>query len=111
MYSQVRKYLTVFKCHPIYFFAERGEWTLFFIENLTLQLTDYSYTYLLHYFIRKKDEFFFLCFHHIQVNKIFQDDDPETALEDVIDKNLEASYPIEDVYKVRFNLDTSMILS
>nr|KYP57303.1 putative LRR receptor-like serine/threonine-protein kinase At1g05700 family [Cajanus cajan] len=35
------------------------------------------------------------------VNKIFQDDDPETALEDAIDKNLEASYPMEDVYKVR----------
>ncbi|XP_061376712.1 lysM domain receptor-like kinase 3 [Gastrolobium bilobum] len=34
------------------------------------------------------------------VNKIFQNDDPETALEDAIDKNLEASYPMEDVYKM-----------
>ncbi|KAL2344376.1 hypothetical protein Fmac_005661 [Flemingia macrophylla] len=34
------------------------------------------------------------------VNKIFQDEDPETALEDAIDKNLEASYPMEDVYKM-----------
>ncbi|XP_003530632.1 lysM domain receptor-like kinase 3 [Glycine max] len=34
------------------------------------------------------------------VNEIFQDDDPETALEDAIDKNLEASYPMEDVYKM-----------
>lgn len=49
--------------------------------------------------------------HLIQVNKIFQDDDPETALEDVIDKNLEASYPMEDACKVRFCLDTSMISS
>ncbi|XP_029128997.1 lysM domain receptor-like kinase 3 [Cajanus cajan] len=38
------------------------------------------------------------------VNKIFQDDDPETALEDAIDKNLEASYPMEDVYKGPPNL-------
>ncbi|ESW25765.1 hypothetical protein PHAVU_003G063700 [Phaseolus vulgaris] len=34
------------------------------------------------------------------VNKIFQDDDPEIALEDAIDKNLEASYRMEDVYKM-----------
>ncbi|TKY58681.1 LysM domain receptor kinase 3 [Spatholobus suberectus] len=34
------------------------------------------------------------------VNKIFQDDDPDTALEDAIDKNLEASYLMEDVYKM-----------
>ncbi|WVZ22323.1 hypothetical protein V8G54_000867, partial [Vigna mungo] len=34
------------------------------------------------------------------VNKIFQDDEPEIALEDDIDKNLEASYRMEDVYKV-----------
>ncbi|KAK7386768.1 hypothetical protein VNO78_27104 [Psophocarpus tetragonolobus] len=34
------------------------------------------------------------------INKIFNDDDPEIALEDVIDKNLEASYPIEDAYKM-----------
>ncbi|XP_057415171.1 lysM domain receptor-like kinase 3 [Lotus japonicus] len=34
------------------------------------------------------------------VNKVFQDDDPMIALEDVIDNNLEASYPMEDVYKI-----------
>ncbi|XP_052725425.1 lysM domain receptor-like kinase 3 [Vigna angularis] len=34
------------------------------------------------------------------VNKIFQDDEPEIALEDAIDKNLEASYRMEDVYKM-----------
>lgn len=59
---------------------------------------------------RKENDLFYfiLCFHHIQVNKVFQDDDPMIALEDVIDNNLEASYPMEDVYKVRFCLDTSM---
>ncbi|KAK7317643.1 hypothetical protein RJT34_02052 [Clitoria ternatea] len=34
------------------------------------------------------------------VNKIFQDDDPEAALEDAIDMNLGANYPMEDVYKM-----------
>ncbi|KAJ1399509.1 Serine/threonine-protein kinase, active site [Sesbania bispinosa] len=34
------------------------------------------------------------------VNQIFQDDDPETALEDAVDGNLQRSYPMEDVYKV-----------
>ncbi|GAU33821.1 hypothetical protein TSUD_221580 [Trifolium subterraneum] len=33
------------------------------------------------------------------VNKIFQDDDPVTALEAVVDGNLQRNYPIEDVYK------------
>ncbi|XP_022641305.1 lysM domain receptor-like kinase 10 [Vigna radiata var. radiata] len=33
------------------------------------------------------------------VNKVFQDDEPEIALEDAIDKNLEASCRKEDVYK------------
>jgi len=47
----------------------------------------------------------FKFLYHIQVNEIFQDDDPETALEDAIDKNLEASYPMEDVYKVKFIYD------
>lgn len=53
--------------------------------------------------MRKKYE---LSFHLIQVHQIFQDADPETALEDVIDRNLEASYPMENVYKVRLDLDT-----
>ncbi|MED6123166.1 hypothetical protein PIB30_046660 [Stylosanthes scabra] len=34
------------------------------------------------------------------IHQIFQDDDQEIALEDVIDKNLEANYPIEYVFKV-----------
>ncbi|KAI9390495.1 hypothetical protein POPTR_008G187500v4 [Populus trichocarpa] len=34
------------------------------------------------------------------VYKIFEDKDPETALADVIDKNLRNSYPMEDVYKM-----------
>jgi hypothetical protein len=34
------------------------------------------------------------------MHKIFEDKDPETALADVIDKNLRNSYPMEDVYKV-----------
>ncbi|KAF9677880.1 hypothetical protein SADUNF_Sadunf08G0153700 [Salix dunnii] len=34
------------------------------------------------------------------VYKIFEDQDPETALADVIDKNLRNSYPMEDVYKM-----------
>ncbi|KAK1577891.1 hypothetical protein Q3G72_025758 [Acer saccharum] len=33
------------------------------------------------------------------VYKIFKDEDPETALEEVIDGNLSGSYPLEDVYK------------
>ncbi|KAI9169682.1 hypothetical protein LWI28_016036 [Acer negundo] len=33
------------------------------------------------------------------VYKIFKDEDPETALEEVIDGNLGGSYPLEDVYK------------
>ena len=35
-----------------------------------------------------------------QVYKIFKDEDPVTALEEVIDGNLSGSYPLEDVYKV-----------
>ncbi|KAJ6689072.1 hypothetical protein OIU85_005480 [Salix viminalis] len=34
-----------------------------------------------------------------QVYKIFEDQDPETALADAIDKNLRNSYPMEDAYK------------
>ncbi|KAK9276192.1 hypothetical protein L1049_005723 [Liquidambar formosana] len=34
------------------------------------------------------------------VKEIFQDEDPVTALEAVIDGNLKGSYPMEDVYKV-----------
>lgn len=37
---------------------------------------------------------------HGQVHKIFEDEDPKTALENVIDLNLRGSYPMEDVYKV-----------
>lgn len=36
------------------------------------------------------------------MNKIFQDDEPVIALEEAVDGNLLRSYPIEDVYKVRF---------
>lgn len=52
------------------------------------------------FFERKKDD---IPFHHIQVGQIFKDDDPETVLADAIDGNLQRSYPMEDVYKVRFN--------
>ncbi|KAK3223441.1 hypothetical protein Dsin_010466 [Dipteronia sinensis] len=34
------------------------------------------------------------------VYKIFKDEDPEIALEEVIDGNLRGSYPLEDVYKM-----------
>ncbi|KAF5746572.1 putative Kinase family protein / peptidoglycan-binding LysM domain-containing protein [Tripterygium wilfordii] len=34
------------------------------------------------------------------VNNIFQADDPESALEEVIDKNLQGSYPIDEVFKM-----------
>ncbi|XWS63706.1 hypothetical protein CRYUN_Cryun06bG0124600 [Craigia yunnanensis] len=36
----------------------------------------------------------------IQVNKIFEEENPESALEEVIDVNLRGSYRIEDVYKM-----------
>ncbi|KAH7570348.1 hypothetical protein JRO89_XS05G0091100 [Xanthoceras sorbifolium] len=34
------------------------------------------------------------------VHRIFKDEEPETALEEVIDGNLRGSYPLEDVYKM-----------
>eukprot|EP00257_Ricinus_communis_P020764 XP_015580083.1 lysM domain receptor-like kinase 3 [Ricinus communis] len=34
------------------------------------------------------------------VYKIFEDDDPETALENSVDRNLQGSFPVEDVYKM-----------
>ncbi|XP_065875554.1 lysM domain receptor-like kinase 3 [Euphorbia lathyris] len=34
------------------------------------------------------------------VYKIFQDEDPETALENTIDRNLRGSFPMDDVYKM-----------
>ncbi|KAF5450252.1 hypothetical protein F2P56_030619 [Juglans regia] len=34
------------------------------------------------------------------ISKVFQDDDPEIALEAVIDGNLHSSYPFEDVFKM-----------
>ncbi|KAK7307238.1 hypothetical protein VNO77_40120 [Canavalia gladiata] len=34
------------------------------------------------------------------IGEIFEDDDAETALADVIDGNLQSSYPMEDVYKI-----------
>ncbi|KAI9111899.1 hypothetical protein K1719_017589 [Acacia pycnantha] len=34
------------------------------------------------------------------INKVFEDDDPENALEDIIDKNLRDIYPVEDVFKI-----------
>lgn len=36
-----------------------------------------------------------------QVNEVFRDEDPESALEEIIDGNLGSSYPLENVYKVR----------
>uniref|UniRef100_A0A6N2LA82 Protein kinase domain-containing protein n=1 Tax=Salix viminalis TaxID=40686 RepID=A0A6N2LA82_SALVM len=38
-------------------------------------------------------------FAELKVYKKFEDQDPETALADVIDKNLRNSYPMEDAYK------------
>ena len=35
-----------------------------------------------------------------QVNKIFEEENPESAFEETIDVNLGGSYRIEDVYKV-----------
>lgn len=35
-----------------------------------------------------------------QVNTIFEEENPESALEEVIDGNLRGSYPMEEVYKV-----------
>lgn len=37
---------------------------------------------------------------HDQIKNIFQDENPESALEAEIDGNLRGSYPIEDVFKV-----------
>ncbi|WCJ38503.1 protein kinase family protein / peptidoglycan-binding LysM domain-containing protein [Euphorbia peplus] len=34
------------------------------------------------------------------VYKIFQDEDPEAALENTIDRNLRGSYPMDDIYKM-----------
>ncbi|KAK4261361.1 hypothetical protein QN277_004368 [Acacia crassicarpa] len=34
------------------------------------------------------------------INKVFEDDDPESALEDIIDKNLRDIYPVEDIFKI-----------
>ncbi|KAI9125127.1 hypothetical protein K1719_003743 [Acacia pycnantha] len=34
------------------------------------------------------------------VNKIFEDNDPETALENVIDRNLQGCYPLKDVFQM-----------
>lgn len=45
------------------------------------------------------------CFpSHGQIKEIFQDEDPERALEAVIDGSLHFSYPFEAVYKVCQNL-------
>ena len=42
------------------------------------------------------------CFaQHGQVKRIFEDEDPESALEAEIDGNLKGSYRSEDVFKVR----------
>lgn len=35
-----------------------------------------------------------------QIQEIFQDEDPESALESFIDGNIKGCYPLEDVYKV-----------
>ncbi|XP_028754499.1 lysM domain receptor-like kinase 3 [Neltuma alba] len=34
------------------------------------------------------------------INKVFEANDPESALEDIIDKNLRDTYPVEDVFKM-----------
>ncbi|GAY36260.1 hypothetical protein CUMW_020980 [Citrus unshiu] len=34
------------------------------------------------------------------VNEVFRDEDPESALEEIIDGNLGSSYPLENVYKM-----------
>ncbi|KAL8035873.1 hypothetical protein ABFX02_12G123600 [Erythranthe guttata] len=34
------------------------------------------------------------------INNMFNDEDPESAMESIIDRNLKANYPPEDVYKV-----------
>ncbi|KAA8529615.1 hypothetical protein F0562_034285 [Nyssa sinensis] len=34
------------------------------------------------------------------VNNVFQDEDPETALDSIIDGNLKGNYPLENVYKM-----------
>ncbi|KAJ8563196.1 hypothetical protein K7X08_031648 [Anisodus acutangulus] len=34
------------------------------------------------------------------IHEIFQDEDPESALESFIDENLKGSYPMEDIYKM-----------
>lgn len=36
----------------------------------------------------------------IQVKQVFEDRDPESALEKEIDRNLQGGYRMEDVYKV-----------
>ncbi|PON44878.1 hypothetical protein PanWU01x14_263590 [Parasponia andersonii] len=38
--------------------------------------------------------------HDMSVKRIFQDEDPESALEAEIDGNLRGSYPSEDVFKM-----------
>ncbi len=42
----------------------------------------------------------FLLLSYYQVYKIFEDEDPESALENAVDKNLRGSFPMDDVYKV-----------
>jgi len=56
------------------------------------------------FILKKRTKNIDLCF-NLQVNKIFQDEDPVAALEAVVDGNLLRNYPIEGVYKVRFNLN------
>lgn len=44
-----------------------------------------------------------------QMNKIFRHKDPEAALEAVVDGNLQGSYPMEDMYKVRVLIQIDLI--
>lgn len=37
-----------------------------------------------------------------QIHEIFQDEDPDSALESLIDENLKGCYPMEDIYKVGY---------
>lgn len=48
---------------------------------------------------------------HAQINNVFQDKDPEKALESIVDGNLKGSYPMEDAYKVSINESQSSIVS
>ncbi|KAG9140470.1 hypothetical protein Leryth_016191 [Lithospermum erythrorhizon] len=37
---------------------------------------------------------------HWQIYQLFENEDPESAMPSIVDTNLQANYPMEDVYKV-----------